>query len=78
MARLSAEKAMNFPEPRPIAVGIVQAANIAGVGRSFLYEEIRQGRLRIRKAGRRTLVVLSDLDQWISALPTSNGEDRAA
>jgi excisionase family DNA binding protein len=66
------------PKPKPIAVGIVQAANIAGVGRSFLYEEIRQGRLRIRKAGRRTLVVLSDLDRWISALPTSNGEDRAA
>jgi excisionase family DNA binding protein len=68
---------MDFPEPTPIAVGVVQAANIAGVGRSFLYEEIRQGRLRVRKAGRRTLVVLADLNQWIAALPTSS-TDRAA
>jgi excisionase family DNA binding protein len=41
-----------------------------GLGRSFIYEEIKEGRLRIRKAGRRSLVFDDDLRAWLASLPT--------
>ncbi|TIT64340.1 MAG: helix-turn-helix domain-containing protein [Mesorhizobium sp.] len=40
-----------------------------GVGRSLLYEEIRAGRIEIRKAGRRTLIRREDAQAWLDALP---------
>lgn len=40
-----------------------------GVGRSTIYEEIRAGRLKIRKAGARTLITHDDAMAWLNALP---------
>lgn len=54
----------------PLAVSIEEAARRAGVGRGYLYQQITQGRLRARKAGRRTLVTLADLAAWLEQLPT--------
>jgi excisionase family DNA binding protein len=54
----------------PLAVGIDEAARRAGVGRGLLYQEIGKGRLRVRKAGRRTLITINDLTAWLDALPT--------
>lgn len=47
-----------------------QAAEAAGVGRTFLFEEIRSQRLTARKAGRRTLIEAEELQRWIRSLPT--------
>jgi excisionase family DNA binding protein len=41
---------------------------ITGVGRSFIYEEIKEGRVRIRKAGRRSLIFDADLKTWLASL----------
>ena len=54
----------------PLALSVDEAAHLAGVGRGFLYQEIGKGRLRARKAGRRTLVAMNDLGAWLEALPT--------
>lgn len=56
------------PEGR-YAYSISEVAKVVGVGRSYLYGEIRDGRLRIRKAGRRSLVYEQDLRAWLEALP---------
>ena len=40
-----------------------------GVGRTFAYKEIAAGRLKIRKAGRRTLVLPEDAAEWRASLP---------
>jgi excisionase family DNA binding protein len=61
-----------------LAVSIDQAARRAGVGRGFLYQEIGKGRLRARKAGRRTLVTLADLGAWLEALPSFTTERSAS
>lgn len=55
---------------KALAVSIEEAARLAGVGRGYLYQQISQGRLRARKAGRRTLIALADLAAWVEALPT--------
>ncbi len=52
-----------------LAYSIADLAHVAGVGRSFIYEEIRQGRLKVKKAGRRTLVLQSEATHWLDALP---------
>jgi len=51
-------------------VGEMVAAT--GLGRSRLYEEIRAGRLRIVKAGRRTLILAIDLEKWLASLPAGS------
>jgi excisionase family DNA binding protein len=61
----------------PLAVGIDEAARRAGVGRGLLYQEIGKGRLRVRKAGRRTLITINDLTAWLDALPTRADKGQA-
>lgn len=54
-----------------IAITVPEAARRAGVGRSSLYEAINRGELPMRKAGRRSLILVDDLKAWIKALPTA-------
>jgi hypothetical protein len=42
------------------------------VGRTKANEEIGEGRLRARKAGRRTLIGEDDAEEWWCSLPTMN------
>jgi hypothetical protein len=40
-----------------------------GLGRSSLYAAIKSGQLAARKAGRRTIVLRADLDDFLRSLP---------
>jgi excisionase family DNA binding protein len=60
---------MTSGDGEALALSVDQAARRAGVGRGFLYQEIGKGRLRARKAGRRTLIALTDLAAWLESLP---------
>lgn len=53
----------------PIAMKIEDAAKISGVGRSSLFRAIKEGKLRARKAGARTLICYDDLRAFVDALP---------
>jgi excisionase family DNA binding protein len=55
----------------PFAISISEAVRLSGIGRSSIYEAIRRGDLLIRKSGRRSLVLTSELQRWLSELPTS-------
>jgi excisionase family DNA binding protein len=50
-------------------VRVKEAQKIMGLGRSSLYKEIAEGRLPIRKAGRKTMIAMSDIHAWFAALP---------
>lgn len=52
-----------------LAYSIADAVKVSGLGRSALYEEIREGRLVARKARGRTLILRADLEAWLAALP---------
>lgn len=54
---------------RKLAYSIAQLTELSGVGRSFLYEEIKAGRLVVTKAGRRSLVLYDDAVAWLTTLP---------
>ena len=51
----------------PLAVPIREAARLSGCGRSTIYSEISKGNLKIHKIGRRTIVTLADLRQWLAS-----------
>jgi excisionase family DNA binding protein len=48
------------------------------VGRSTVYEEIKSGRLRAVKVGRRTLIREEDERAWLAALPSVQTDSAAA
>ncbi|MCQ2005701.1 helix-turn-helix domain-containing protein [Rhizobium sp. NRK18] len=54
------------------ALSIAQTARLLGIGRSTLYCIIKEGRLPVRKLGKRTLILREDLERFIAALPASN------
>jgi excisionase family DNA binding protein len=54
---------------RKLAHSIDDVTKLTGIGRSFVYEEIKGGRLLVRKAGRRTLIFEADLSAWLKSLP---------
>lgn len=59
---------------RKIALSIRECAALVGVGRSTLYLEIAAGRLVAKKAGRRTIVCKTDLNDWLAKLPNTAAE----
>jgi hypothetical protein len=61
------------------ALDIPTMCRRARVGRSFVYEEIRAGRLIARKYGRLTRVLVADYRRWLDSAPAivaTTGEHR--
>jgi excisionase family DNA binding protein len=54
-----------------LALSVEEAAKAAGVGRTLLFEEIRDRRLIARKVGRRTIITIDDLRDWLCSRPTA-------
>jgi hypothetical protein len=52
-----------------IAYSLPDAARIAGVSRTRMFDAVRRGELTIRKAGRSSIVAHDDLVAWIKSLP---------
>ncbi|HIJ62654.1 MAG TPA: helix-turn-helix domain-containing protein [Rhodospirillaceae bacterium] len=48
-----------------LAYGINDALEVVPVGRSLLYEEIKAGKLKTFKIGKRTLIAAGDLTAWL-------------
>jgi excisionase family DNA binding protein len=59
-----------------LAYNIPEACASARIGRTTLYEAIKDGSLRAVKRGRRTLILAEDLRDWIAEFPTKT-PDRA-
>jgi excisionase family DNA binding protein len=53
-------------DKQKLALSIAEFAKLCGLGRSFLYEEIKRGDLNIRKAGRRSLILREEGVAWLA------------
>jgi hypothetical protein len=62
-------KRRSSSESPPEAFDIAGFCNRYGICRDKAYEEIRTGRLRARKLGRRTIIGSADAAQWFKGLP---------
>lgn len=54
--------------PSKRAFSIEEFCRTYGICRASAYVEIKEGRLRIRKCGRRTLIAVEDAENWFSSL----------
>ena len=51
------------------ARSIDQFCQCFAVGRTTAYEQIKMGRLRARKVGKRTIITDDDAEEWLRNLP---------
>lgn len=56
-------------ENQKLAYSIKESSVLLGVGVTKVYSEIKSGRLRAQKFGRRTLITAEALSQWLNSLP---------
>ena len=54
-----------------LSVTIPEAVSMTGIGRSKLYILARDGKITFRKIGKRTIVLVSDLERLVNSLPTA-------
>ena len=55
-----------------IAHSIAETEDVSGICKTKIYEDINAGRLRVRKMGRRTVVLTEDLLAWLRGDATEN------
>jgi excisionase family DNA binding protein len=53
-----------------LALTVAEACAAARIGRTTLYEAIKNGDLIAAKYGRKTLIRVDDLRSWLAQLPT--------
>ncbi len=46
----------------------------ASIGRSKFYQEVNEGRIKLRKIGRKSIVTFSDANAWLESLPEAGGK----
>jgi len=59
----------NFDENNPLSYDIKGLIKATGRKRSSIYKDISAGLLRVRKAGRSTVILRDDAVAWLQALP---------
>ncbi|HEY5082141.1 MAG TPA: helix-turn-helix domain-containing protein [Bauldia sp.] len=52
-----------------LAVTVAEATALSGIGRTALYKIFNEGKLTPRKAGKRTLILVTDLEAYLKSLP---------
>jgi excisionase family DNA binding protein len=52
------------------AYSIKLFSRLFNIGRSTVYREISDGKLRIKKVGSRTLIAHEDAIEWLNSLPS--------
>jgi len=53
------------------AMSINEFLEWSSISRSKFYQEVKEGKLRIRKIGRKSIVTTTDAETWLSNLPDS-------
>jgi excisionase family DNA binding protein len=50
-----------------LVLNVAEVMDITGLSRQYVYNEIKSGRLRSLKVGRRRLVRVADLETWLDS-----------
>lgn len=49
----------------------------ASIARSKFYREVGAGRIKLRKIGRKSIVTMTDAQNWLNALPVVGSKEAA-
>lgn len=58
------------PENRG-ALTVDEFCGWAAIGRNKFYEEVKSGRIKLRKVGRKSVVTMTDAIEWLNSLPVA-------
>ena len=58
-----------------VTLTINEVCAVSGVGRTTVYAELKAGRLKSVKCGRRTLIPVDALRAWVNNLPQELGPE---
>ena len=58
---------MQTPPPK-LALTVNDFCAACSIGRSTFYEEVKAGRIRVLKAGKRTLIATAEAQRWLDRL----------
>jgi excisionase family DNA binding protein len=58
----------------PISIDIPEACRLTSVGRSKLYQLMDAGEVRFVKVGKRRLVLVASLREWLAKLETGTAQ----
>jgi hypothetical protein len=58
------------------AMSVSEFSERYGPGRTTIYQEIKLGRLRARKCGKRTFITEDDAEDWLRSLPLVSGNTK--
>ncbi len=61
---------MNFHDKQ--AFSIKEFCTAFGLGKTSVYKEIKEGRLKTKKPNRRTIITRQAAQEWLSTLPEGN------
>ena len=70
MQKAETTPALTALVPGRLAYPINDFADAVGIGRSKIYEEIRDDRLQAKKLGSRTLIPVASAAAWLANLPS--------
>ena len=59
-----------------LSLSIEEAQVATGIGRTKIYQAINSGALRARKLGKRTIILKSDLEEFLSGLESYAAADK--
>jgi excisionase family DNA binding protein len=54
-----------------LTVSIKEASQLSGLGRSTIYEAMVSGKLKAKKSGKRTIILIGELNDFLAALPSA-------
>lgn len=69
MSQSEQQKWHQMPNNNRGAMTVDEFCSWASIGRSKFYQEVAEGRIAIRKIGRKSVVTLSDAMTWLDSLP---------
>ena len=56
-------------EPQKLGFTVEEAAALSAIGRTRIFAAIKDGKLKARKFGRRTVILATDLQAFLDSLP---------
>jgi excisionase family DNA binding protein len=67
--RMAKRESMLRPTMEKLGFTVPEAAALSSLGQTSIYKAIREGQLRIRKYGTRTIITRADLASFLENLP---------
>lgn len=59
---------------KPAAFAVREFCRWANISRSSFYKEVKAGKIRPVKLGKKTLIPIKEAERWLASLPGLNGE----